>query len=546
MRSMSPKNKLEYNVDTDELALIYARASTDMQGETVEHQVSIIQEWSKRANMPFVFDERYIFRDESDSAFKTTLLQRPAMRQLLEIIDDGFARVIIFKGISRFARSSGEAISTVEELVDRGVRVISIEENYDSNRDDPTFFQMYAVMAEAESRKTSIRVSLGNKQKARNGISPATTMPLGYSRVKNLKDKELKERLLSEGRHPESAHPNDDAQIIETVFRMYVEEGRGRKQIAEWLNKNGYKTSQGCFFDSRGLKRILNNRMYIGDVVYGMTRKKYIKDRTKNKKTEKIEHIDESDWAVYKNAHPAIVSRECFRKAELIQKERESKYENKGNFNSAKHPLVGIAKCGKCGGNLRCHVRQTITKKGIKHYRYYVCTNKEKIGASFCNQKNINADALENTVYDYIQCKIEELKLKYEDIKSNIVKDSGKMKSLEKSLKSIEAQIVKEMNSMKLLYDDREVYDEDTFNGMRSMYLGKIKELKENKANIESELESFQYDDDDVDMEEVFSEFMEVKLNGFTVDKRSMFHEWVEEIIVDEKNIKNLVLKIKD
>jgi DNA invertase Pin-like site-specific DNA recombinase len=146
-------------------ASIYARASTDKQGDTIEHQVDMIKEFAKRTNLDVMFDDNFIYEDEGESGFKTTLLQRPAMRRLLSDIDKGIVNSVFFKGISRFARDSGESITTAKRLINKGVRVLSLEENYDSQKDDPTMFQIFAVMAENESRKTSIRVSLGNKKK---------------------------------------------------------------------------------------------------------------------------------------------------------------------------------------------------------------------------------------------------------------------------------------------------------------------------------------------------------------------------------------------
>ncbi len=307
-------------------AAIYARASTMKQGDTVDHQIEIIKEFAKRTNIKVIFDDRFIYEDEGESGFKTTLLQRPAMKRMLNDIDNGLITTVFFKGVSRFARDSGETITTAKRLINKGVRVISLEENYDSLRDDPTIFQIFAVMAENESRKTSIRVSLGNKSKARAGLWSGTSIPYGYQKIKDIIDSDLKSKLLAMGKHSQSLHPDENAPIVKRIFEMFVNEKLGRKKITKWLNSNNYKTSAGRSFQEKTVLDILRNEVYVGNIVYGKTRYEYIENEDSTKKTQRTVHLPESEWIRTENAHPAIITKELFNQAQELLSDRGTQF----------------------------------------------------------------------------------------------------------------------------------------------------------------------------------------------------------------------------
>src|SRR5690606_22096648 len=114
---------------TMKFGAIYARSSLgrDRQGETVDHQIAMIKEFVRRSDINVIFDDRFVYEDDGESGYKTTMLQRPAMRRLIHDIDKSLIDCVFFKGISRFARDSAETIATAKRLMNRGVRVISLE-----------------------------------------------------------------------------------------------------------------------------------------------------------------------------------------------------------------------------------------------------------------------------------------------------------------------------------------------------------------------------------------------------------------------------------
>jgi site-specific DNA recombinase len=520
-------------------AAIYGRASTMKQGDTVEHQVDMIKEFTKRERMDdIIFDERFIYVDEGESGFKTTLLQRPAMRKLMNDIDKGLINTVFFKGVSRFARDSGEAITTAKRLTNKGVRVLSLEENYDSLRDEPTFFQLYAVLAENESRKTSIRVSLGNKQKARNGLWSGTTTPLGYSKVKDLPNEELQKTLYGQGKHKHSLYPNDYAHLIQKIFQMYVKENTGRKKIVSWLNENGYKTNRGKLFQEKHIIDILNNPSYIGNIVYGKTRYNYVEDETKNKKIQQVIYVDEKDWAIKEDAHPAIIEKDIYELAQKKMKEQRQTFAHPQKFNAAKHPLTGLLKCGLCGSPMICQKRTNKKKDGTKlEYRYYVCSTYHKKGRKVCPQANVNADHLEEDLLEVIEKKLQQ----YAEfnITDKVKEKDNKKQEIAIDIQQIDVILKKKMNASKSLLESREFYDIETFIELNTELQTEIKKLREQKSKLEESNVSLNNQNAGLEITELYDEFKNHKLNTIE-DRRRIFHKLLDSVVFSGDVVKEI------
>ena len=522
-------------------AAIYARSSLgkEKQGDTVEHQIEMIKEYAKRFNIDVVFDDRFIYEDDGESGYKTTLLQRPAMRRLLSDIDAGLIGIVFFKGISRFARDSGETITTAKRLSNKGVRVISLEENYDSFRDDPTMFQIYAVMAEQESRKTAIRVSLGNKQKARNGLWAGSIPPFGYTKVKDIEDNELRKKLLSEGRHPHSLYPNENSYYVKRIFEMYVYENMGRKKIVSWLNQQGIQTPNGNVFGEKFVSDVLSNEVYIGNIVYGKTRYEYIEDEKSNKKIQKTIYLDEDEWARCENAHPPIITKELFYEAQKKLKLRSDMFNKGKRFNAAKHPLTGILKCAKCNSPMICQKRANKRKDGTRiEYRYYVCSTYHRKGRHVCDQANINADKLEELIFE--KCK--EMLSKYLEqinIQDEVTNKNDYVNEIKKEIDLIEVNIQKKINASKTLLETRDIYDKETFIQLNKEIQQEIKELREQKEKLEKTLKEIDQKDNLINLEKMFDEFKKFNKNDLP-SKRELFHKLIQFIEIEDNKVKKI------
>jgi len=515
------------------IGAIYARASTNMQGETIEHQISLIKEYSSRMDEDIKILDRHIYADHDESAYNRPLMEREAMSRMMNDINSGLIDIVFFKGVSRFARDSGDAIQAAQRLKRRGVRVISIEENYDSDEQDPTFFQLYAVFAESESRKTSLRVMLGNREKAKRGLFVGSSTPLGYIRVKDYPDIGKREQLISEGRHEQSLYPCPKyANVIKYIFELYTDFRYGRYRIINELNNKGYRLRSGKRFNTSDISKMISNPVYQGDIVYGRKYYDTVEDEDGKVKTV-TKYRDKEEWVICKNAHPPIVSRDTFSKALRIKRERGEEM-TRNKFNNAKHPLTGLLRCGKCGASMNCQVRRMKLVDGTeKIYRYYVCSTYQRSGRKSCSQKNINADDLEKYVYENVKNKvlenIDEDDLGGYTIHNQTNRIKGDIDNINKEIKKIESNVMK-------LLDNSDLYDPETFRSINLKYKNDIQNLKDKRSSLEGQLE---FAGDEITKEEInqmFKDFINMDLSE-QKEARKLFRDWINSIIIDDDTV---------
>jgi putative DNA-invertase from lambdoid prophage Rac len=149
-------------LDLTNRSAIYSRVSTDRQ--TTENQNFKLLQYAKEQNLDFdLFDE-----------VESTRKTRPVKQELLQKVRKGeYKEVIVFK-LDRWARSSRELILEIQELIDKGVRFISLSDNLDfSTATGRLHFQILSAFAEFErsliSERTKEALSRLKKQDVKLG-----------------------------------------------------------------------------------------------------------------------------------------------------------------------------------------------------------------------------------------------------------------------------------------------------------------------------------------------------------------------------------------
>jgi site-specific DNA recombinase len=359
---------------------VYARVSTDMQGESLENQVDYAQEYVRRLGGNFRLKEECVYTDFDQSGYYTRFLQRPAIQKALLDAKCHKYDVIVFKEISRISRDQAEHVEIVSRFTQYGVRIIAINDNLDSDRPETLdLLGIHSVMSEMESKRISSRVSAGKKSLARRGLWTGEA-PIGF-----VVNRETRRLEIDFG----------ICEIPQTIFRLFVEEKYGTFKIAEYLNGKQLFTKNGRLWSRVTVNRVLRNPAYVGDLVYGKTRNtlKRIFDESGYSKIRARSAIAKDDWVIVKGTHPALIERDMFESAQAIMATR-----SRQNPRRSRHPLTGILKCGRCGDGVVC---QRQRYKGVE-YRYYTCSRAFRFGRSLCDQPNLRASSLEQTLWAYL------------------------------------------------------------------------------------------------------------------------------------------------
>jgi site-specific DNA recombinase len=126
--------------------------------------------------------------------------------------------------------------------------------------------------------------------------------------------------------------PSDSkrVKVIERLFQVYAEQGKGYRSLADTLNQEGIPTLRGPkrshiytgFWTDSTIRSILVNAIYAGDMVWNRRTDARF-HRISNGQAVDRESVhgarlvpnQREDWIVARDAHPPLVSRRLFEQA---------------------------------------------------------------------------------------------------------------------------------------------------------------------------------------------------------------------------------------
>lgn len=262
---------------------------------------------------------------------------RPGMHALLDRISKGDIDQILVEATDRLARHSGDS-GQIREIADSHGTVISTLSGGPVG--DLEFYLKGWIDADF-SKQLGAKVTRGQKGAVRDGRAPAG-VPYGYRNCHRAGDDgriRLGVREIIE----------EQAQILRRIYQEYAD-GMSPNQIARRLNKenvegprNGVWKANSISGDHKRKNGILQNRMYIGDLIYGRSRK--VRD-PKTRKTL-IKPVPEEEWTICHSEHWRIIPQPLW---DAVQARREL-YSGR-SFSRQQRPkrlLSGLAVCGCCG-----------------------------------------------------------------------------------------------------------------------------------------------------------------------------------------------------
>jgi len=186
-----------------------------------------------------------------------------------------------------------------------------------------------------------------------------------------------------------------EAEIVQRIFLEYVD-GYKTYTIATRLNAEGIPSKTGGKWHPRTIGRMLSNRAYIGETVYGKERSRKVKDQPKRVR----QLTDPSEWINVEGYTPAIVSTDLFKK---VQKKLSEPIPR--GRSTRTYVLTGHIKCGYCGtGAVGSHYRKRTGSPGV--YSYYICrgTIPTSVRPRVCMEgRRVRSDLLEPSVFGHLK-----------------------------------------------------------------------------------------------------------------------------------------------
>ncbi len=337
---------------------IYIRVSVldsydENECQSAENQVNIIKTYLKTKN------EINLYKIYSDLGKSGMTDKREGLKELLSDIYSGTINCVIVKDVSRLGRNYSQTGSLIENVFPFwGVRFISVNDNYDSKSvfNDNNIIGLKNILNEGYVRDISKKEKTALRVLMKEGKFLGSSAPYGY--IKNGKKLDV---------------DTDAAQVVRRIFNMAISNVSCYK-TAKILNEEkvpppyAYKVSKGILKQKNNIsglwreetiKRILNNRAYVGDTVQSVT--------TTLMPKGKSVRLPEEKWIIAENTHEAIISRSDFETAERILK--NSKTASFKAKNKSENKKLNIY-CGRCG--LKMSLKNINTKNGKTGY--YVCS----------------------------------------------------------------------------------------------------------------------------------------------------------------------------
>jgi site-specific DNA recombinase len=331
---------------------IYRRRSTDDENQpyTIEAQGVSLHAYVQS-------QERWrIVKDWVDDASGATT-ERDGLKQAMRAVKAGLIDVLLVYRVDRFSRNLRDTVTLLDELDKHNVVFRSATEPFDTaTAIGRMLVQMLGMFAQFERDLIVDRVTNGHNRKAAKGKWSGGRRPYGY----------LKEKVT----HFLVPNPAEEG-TVKLIFDLYTKDRLGASSIATILNERGYRTSGGKLWSTEPVLRVLTNRVYIGEIVYGEV--------------------------VVKDCHPKLIEMHQFDEAQRILATRSRSHGHRA-ANSSDYIATGRLNCPTCGAPMigtRANGRN-------RTYRYYTCWTRNKYGTKVCNEPRIDADALDQAVVDVI------------------------------------------------------------------------------------------------------------------------------------------------
>ncbi|MCL2810464.1 MAG: recombinase family protein [Clostridia bacterium] len=460
---------------------IYVRVSTEEQaqeGFSVRAQEQKLKDFAR-------IKDWSIYKIYIDEGISGKNLERPAMQELIADINNGAVQnVLVFK-IDRLTRSTADLIYLVDLFNERDCAFNSLMESIDTQTaSGRMFLKIIGIFAEFERENIIERTKVGIERKVREGYSICGTPSYGYDRPKNQKIQTINE---------------EEAEVVRSVFDMYVNQGMPITGIARQLNVLKIPTKKANTWESTGIKRLLSNCNYVGNVRHHL-------------------HDKEKKYSV-EGLHEQIISQEIFDSAQrLLAKNRKISPKKKPR---PENYFSGFLECALCGYKMRTHNSYKLRKDGTVSMKgNYICPRKT---LKACTAVGMSHKKVEQAFSDYMLQiddldSVEDVEVEAQQKRENL----SLIKAYEEKLRQLDA---KERDAM-----SRYVNDEMAFDSYREIK----KMVDKEKERIYAEMERLRAEDDSpaIDKSDLVRGFRENWDSLSSEQRRQFLLQFVDKILV--------------
>lgn len=520
-------------------AALYIRLSRDdgdkMESNSVTSQREILREYLK-LHPDIEFCDFYV-----DDGWSGTDFDRPGFVRMMDDIYAGKVNCVIVKDLSRFCRNASEGGRYLDDVFVRlRVRFIALNNGIDTvsgNMNAATQLISVGVtnvINESVAATTSVNVRGTLNMNRKQGKFIGSFPTYGY-----LKDPEDHHKLIVD---------EETAPVVQMIFDKFIS-GTSIVGIAKELNTMGipnpstYKRLKGYnykhpvgdnndgLWPDSSVRRILNNEMYIGNMVQG-------KNTTVSYKIHQCRAVPKEDWIKVSGTHEAIIDPDTFNKAQALL----GRHIRKPPAQNQVHLLAGFVRCAKCG---RIMSRKT-NRHSYGTYRYYRCVTNIRMKPGGCTRASIRVDRIEDAVLTLLQKTVAAC-VEYENLLEQINRSSHRKTesdNMQRRLRQQHSEREKCMRAMVELYPDWKsgILTQQEYVTIKANLNDKLERLDAAIQSLENTAKQYE---SGVDSENAFLANFR-KYGTITELTRPMLLELVKEIRVYDENRVEIELNFRD
>lgn len=433
-------------------AVIYCRVSTEDQSDnfSIPSQVSACQRYAA--------DRGWQVVAELSDTMSGALLDRPALRQVRDLIQARAVDAVIVYSLDRLSRNVAHMLLLRDEMHAARVELHAVTRGQSADTAEGRLFDtIESAFAEFERLKIAERSKRGKRQKLENGsVVGHHQPPYGYRYEGVKRDRRM---VIYE---PEAAW----------VRRMFAwcADGASTRAIVARLEAGGAPLPDnarvprraGAGWARQTITRIIRNPAYRGEAW---------------SETYQIGVIV-----------PAIVDDDLWRRAnERLERNRLEALRNAKRF----YPLRTRIRCGACGAAMAgCSPRP---RKDGKKYYYYRCANVSEPRHLACTQTRFyNAERLETAIWQWVVEHVLDEERLIEAIEQANARGAERRAELEQEHATWKRQVAEAESRIGRLINAYAagVLDLDSFAAAKRQYDAQIESATRELARVEAALRS--------------------------------------------------------
>ena len=472
------------------MTALYERLSRDdeLNGESnsISNQKKLLEQYAKEHG----FTNLVHFTDDGISG---TRFDRPGFLAMMKEVESGKVGTILIKDMSRMGRDYLKVGQYMELLRQKNVRLIAVNENVDSFREDDDFTPFRNIMNEWYARDTSKKIKSTFKAKGKSGKHVASTTPYGY-----LKDKDDPNVWIVD---------EEAAVVVRRIFHMTID-GYVPYQIAKALKEDKveipavHMAKKDAGLWKGRVEEIKDPYGWGSSTVAGILKKREYLGNTVNFRSNVRRYPD--GWG-------------------------------------EAHPLTGLMYCADCGSKMYVH-----RVNNGKRVPQYTCSaySKVPVGTLCQTQHRINADVVMELIKELLKAVAEYSQLNREEFLETVKKAQTSQQSSEITrLKSRLAEAKKRVQELEKLicriYEDNILgkLPDERYAILDGQYSKEQKDLSAEIADMEAELSGYE---EGRRSAEKFIALVD-KYQNFEELTTYMLNEFVEKIVVHERDRKGSV-----